>query len=165
MTDHAVRGEIIVRRATEADAPAMAELLNAIIAKGGTTAHRRPFSTERMVGHYVAAERGIHCAVADAGGAILGFQALDWPSPGWTGANPLAVDWATIATFVAIGAQGRGVGQLLFAATLAAARRAGVRAIDATIRRENAGGLAYYGGLGFRDYRSDETVIARKFEL
>jgi L-amino acid N-acyltransferase YncA len=163
MTDHAARGEITVRRATEADAVAMAELLNAIIAKGGTTAHRTPFSTDRMIAHYVAPVLGIHCAVAESGGAVLGFQALDWPDPDWAGANPLPAGWATIATFVAIGAQGQGVGQLLFAATLAAARQAGVTAIDATIRRENAGGLAYYGGLGFTDYWSDETVIARKF--
>ncbi len=157
--------EIVVRRAVEADAPAMAELLNAIIAKGGTTAHRTPFTTDRMVRHYVAAERGISCTVAEADGEILGFQALAWPDPNWTGANPLPGGWATIATFVAIGAQGRGVGGRLFAATKAAARAAGATTIDATIRRENAGGQAYYGGLGFWEYWSDDTVIARKLEV
>jgi L-amino acid N-acyltransferase YncA len=164
MTGPAAQDEIVVRQATAADAPAMAELLNAIIARGGTTAHRTPFSTERMIHHYVASERGISSVVADAGGAILGFQSLDWPAPDWAGANPLPAGWAYIATFVAIGAQGRGVGQRLFAATLAAARGAGVTTIDATIRRENAGGLAYYSGLGFQDYWSDEVVLAKKFE-
>ncbi len=34
--------------------------------------------------------------------------------------------------------------------------------IDATIRRENAGGLAYYSRQGFVDYWSDDTVIAKR---
>lgn len=142
----------------------MAELLNAIIARGGTTAYREPFTDERMRADYVEAALGISSVVAERDGSILGFQALHWPDPGWTGANPLPAGWAYIATFVAIGMQGHGIGTRLFAATRAAARAAGVRAIDATIRRENAGGLAYYSRMGFEDYRSDDVVIARKLE-
>lgn len=152
---------IIIRPARPADAPAMAGLLNAIIARGGTTAYREPFSEERMRADYVEADRGISTVVADRDGTILGFQALHWPDPDWTGANPLPADWAYIATYVAIGAQGQGIGARLFAATREAARAAGVRMIDATIRRENAGGLAYYSRMGFADYWSDEAVIAR----
>lgn len=155
-------GEIIVRPATRADAPAMAELLNAIIARGGTTAHRTPFDAERMVLHYIEPERAVSCVVAERDGKILGFQALEWSDPDWTGPNPLPADWAFIATFVAIEAQGQGIGSRLFAATRAAARQAGVRGIDATIRRENAGGLGYYGRMGFQDYWSDANVIAKK---
>lgn len=154
-------GAIRIRPATRADAPAMTDLLNAIIARGGTTAHRTPFSAERMTRDYIEQERKVSCVVAERGGRILGFQALEWADPDWTGPNPLPADWAFIATFVAIDAQGHGIGTRLFAATRAAARQAGVKAIDATIRRENAGGLAYYGRMGFADYWSDETVIAK----
>ncbi len=157
--------DIVIRSADPADAAAMASLLNAIIAKGGTTAHRQPFNEERMISHYVSPERGISCMVADAGGTILGFQALEWCDPDWKGANPHPADWAVIATFVAIDGQGRGVGARLFAATRTAARKAGVSTIDATIRRENVGGLAYYGGLGFADYWSDDKVIAKRLDL
>jgi L-amino acid N-acyltransferase YncA len=160
-----VSEDIVIRRATEADAAEMAALLNAIIRKGGTTAHRNPFSEERMISHYVAAERGISCVVADARGVILGFQALEWCDPDWAKANPLPAEWAVIATFVADGAQGRGVGGRLFVETLAAARKAEVTAIDATIRWENAGGLAYYGGLGFADYRSDAHAISKRLDV
>lgn len=152
---------IHVRPATRADAPAMAALLNAIIARGGTTAHRTPFSAERITQDYIGPERKVSCVVAERDGRILGFQALAWADPDWTGPNPLPADWAFIATFVAIDAQGQGIGARLFDATRAAARQAGVKAIDATIRRENAGGLAYYSRMGFTDHWSDETVIAK----
>jgi ribosomal protein S18 acetylase RimI-like enzyme len=42
--------------------------------------------------------------------------------------------------------------------TRQAAERAGVRTIDATIRADNAGGLAFYGSLGFREYARRATV-------
>ncbi|MDP3547900.1 MAG: GNAT family N-acetyltransferase [Phreatobacter sp.] len=140
----------------------MTALLNAIIARGGTTAHREPFDVDRMIADYIAPARGIACHVAEQDGVILGFQALEWTDPDWAGANPLPADWALVATFVAIGAQGGGVGSRLFAATREAARAAGVRMIDATIRRENRGGLAYYSRMGFEDYWSDAGVIAKK---
>jgi len=140
----------------------MTALLNAIIARGGTTAHRDPFDVDRMTADVIAPARGIACHVAERDGAIVGFQALEWSDPDWTGANPLPADWAFIATFVAIGMQGTGIGALLFAATRRAALSAGVRMIDATIRRENRGGLAYYSRMGFEDYWSDAEVIAKK---
>lgn len=155
-------GPIVIRPAEAADAPAMADLLNAIIARGGTTAHCDAFDVDRMISLYVAPPRLIACHVAERGGAILGFQALEWTDPDWTGANPLPADWALVATFVAVGTQGQGIGSRLFAATREAARKAGVRMIDATIRRQNSGGLAYYGRMGFEDYWSDAEVVAKR---
>ncbi len=155
-------GELVIRPAKPPDARAMVDLLNAIIARGGTTAHREPFDVDRMIADYIAPARGIACHVAERNGAILGFQALEWTDPDWAGANPLPADWALVATFVAIGAQGGGVGSRLFAATRGAAHAAGVRMIDATIRRENQGGLAYYSRMGFKDYWSDARVVAKR---
>jgi L-amino acid N-acyltransferase YncA len=154
--------DLLIRPAEIRDAAAMADLLNAIIAEGGTTAHRDPFDVDRMIGDYIAPPRAIACHVAERAGAVLGFQALEWTDPAWSGANPLPADWALVATFVAIGTQGQGIGSRLFAATLVAARAAGAAAIDATIRRENRGGLAYYSRMGFVDYWSDGEVIAKK---
>ncbi|KAF0124143.1 MAG: GNAT family acetyltransferase [Xanthobacteraceae bacterium] len=158
----AMTGELAIRPAGLPDAPAMVDLLNAIIRKGGTTAHRVPFDVDRMIADYIAPARGIACHVAGRNGAIVGFQALEWTDPDWAGANPLQADWALVATFVAVGTQGQGIGSRLFAATREAARAAGVRMIDATIRRENRGGLAYYSRMGFEDYWSDTEVIAKK---
>ena len=151
-----------VRAAGPGDAPAMATLINAIIAIGGTTAHRTPFDAEGIVAKFIAPPLLISCFVACDGAEILGFQSLDWSDPDWPGEDAMPADWGIIGSFVDPAAQGRGVGRALFAATREAARRAGVSTIDATIRRENTGGLAFYDGLGFTDYRSDELSISKR---
>jgi GNAT superfamily N-acetyltransferase len=143
---------VTIRPAESGDAPAMAALLNAIIERGGSTAHQSRFDARRMLDHYIVPPLAISCHVSLDKGEVIGFQALEWADPAWPGAGKLPEGWAIIASFVAPAHQGRGVGQALFAATLAAARRAGVLAIDATIRADNRAGLAYYGGLGFADY-------------
>ena len=138
-----------IRPATPADAPQMVALLNAIVAKGGTTAHQRPFDEARMVAHYIASPFSLCCHVAEEEGRILGFQALDWPDPAY---GPAPEGWGFIATFVDGEAAGKGVGRALFEATREAARKAGMVAIDATIRADNASGLGYYSKMGFVDY-------------
>lgn len=140
---------MIVRPATPDDAADMATVLNAIIAIGGTTAHERPFDPDRMRDHYVTSPHSIACHVAEREGRVVGFQSLAWPKDA---NDPMPPGWAIIATFVADGQQGHGIGQALFAATRAAALAAQVATIDATIRADNTGGLRYYSGLGFTDY-------------
>lgn len=130
----------------------MCAVINPIIAQGTTTAHRRPFDQTRMVDHYIAPPRGLSCVVALRAGLLLGFQAVDWADPAHDGPDPLPEGWGSIGSFVAPEAQGLGLGHALFATTLAAARRAGVIAIDATIRADNRPGLGFYHKLGFRDY-------------
>ncbi len=139
---------LTTRPATAKDATAMAALLNEIIAIGGTTAYEDPFNSESMEQQYVSARNLIACTVAENGGELLGFQGVFWP----TEADPLPSGWAYIATFARVGRTGSGVGRALFAATVPAARSAGVRTIDATIRADNTGGLAFYGRMGFTDY-------------
>jgi L-amino acid N-acyltransferase YncA len=126
----------------------MAALLNEIIAIGGTTAYEEPFSSESMDHHYVSARNLIACTIAEQNGELLGFQGLFRP----TAEEPFPDGWAFIATFARVGRTGGGLGRALFAATVRAARGAGVRTIDATIRADNAGGLAFYGRMGFIDY-------------
>jgi L-amino acid N-acyltransferase YncA len=139
---------LTTRPATTKDATAMAALLNEIIAIGGTTAYEEPFSGESMDDHYVSARNLIACTVAERDGELLGFQGLFWP----TDEDPFPMGWAFIATFARVGRTGGGVGRALFAATVKAARGAGVRTIDATIRGDNTSGLAFYGRMGFTDY-------------
>lgn len=136
------------RPATAKDATAMAALLNEIIAIGGTTAYEEPFTSESMDHHYVSARNLIACTLAEKDGDLLGFQGLFWPDEG----DPFPVGWAFIATFVRVGRTGGGVGRALFAETVKAARGAGVRTIDATIRADNTSGLTFYGRMGFTDY-------------
>ena len=140
---------LTVRPATSADAAAMAELINAIIAVGGTTAHEDPFTPEQMVSAYISPPDLISCLVAEADGQLLGFQGTVW---GRDPDDPLPEGWAMIGTFVRVGLTQGGVGSALFAETLKAARAAGVAVIDATIRADNVGGLAFYARQGFVDY-------------
>lgn len=132
-----------VRPAVPGDAPQMATLLNAIISAGGTTAHETPLSAEDMSEHYIAPPKLISCHVAITNGRLSGFQLLKWDDRD---------GWAIIASFVALDRAKMGIGQKLFSATKFAAKDAGVKTIDATIRADNIGGLKYYGGLGFTDY-------------
>ncbi|WP_162906526.1 GNAT family N-acetyltransferase [Algihabitans albus] len=143
----------------------MCGLLNRIIERGGTTAFRGPFTEDRMIRDFLEPPLGISCLVADSGDGVTGFQALEWSDPNWIGPNPLPTDWAFISTYVARGAQGQGVGRRLFEATLAAATAAKVVAIDAKIRKENLVGQAFYGSLGFIEYRSDEESVSKRFVL
>ena len=126
---------MITRYADTEDIPQMVEILNEVIAIGGTTAYQDPVDAayfERLVN---AADRQtfIHVAVADV--QVEGFQ---WISP-----HPERDGLATIATFARPGTGQRGIGTALFAATKTAAKDAGYDEIDATIRADNAGGLDY----------------------
>ncbi|SDE31507.1 GNAT family N-acetyltransferase [Limimaricola pyoseonensis] len=138
-----------IRDARPGDAKALCAVINPHIAAGGSTAHRRPFDAAWMLEHYVAPPQIVCCTVAEEAGRVLGFQSLvlaDDPD------DPLPEGWAVIASFVAEGQGGRGIGRAMFEHTGAAARAAGVTAIDATIRADNAAGLRYYAGLGFTDW-------------
>ncbi|RQP12437.1 MAG: N-acetyltransferase [Microbacteriaceae bacterium] len=154
----------VVRPARADDAEPMAHLLDELIAIGGTTSHREPFDARRIRETFIEVPRGVSCFVALVGGEVAGFQALEWSDPEWTGEHPLPADWAFISTYVSAAHHRRGIGQALFARTAEAARRAGVTAIDATIRRENTGGLAFYASLGFRDYRGDAETVSKRFD-
>lgn len=166
MTPTRGAGPVSLRPVEAGDAAALCALLNPIIEAGGTTAHRRPFTEEEMRRHYVEPPLGIACTLAlDEAEGPLGFQALEWADPAWRGPDPLPEGWAVVATFVRIGSQGRGVGRALFAETLRAAEAAGVMAIDAAIRRHNAGGLRFYDGLGFRTWREDAEAISKRRDV
>ena len=127
----------------------MAELINAIIAIGGTTAYEEPFDAASMDAAYISLPQLVSCFVAEDVGVIVGFQGL---MRSFDPDDPLPDGWATIGTFARVGLTQRGVGGALFAATLEAARAADIAVIDATIRADNAGGLAFYSRQGFVDY-------------
>ena len=59
---------------------------------------------------------------------------------------------STVSTFASRSRHRSGVGSGLFARTSEAASRLGFAAINATIRVENVGGLAYYSRMGFETY-------------
>lgn len=137
---------LTVRPLEADDAAALAELLNAVIAAGGTTALEESFTAERLAETYLAGATVHCCFVAeDEHGTLLGFQTLG-RYPG------LPEDVGDIATFARLGGTQRGVGSALFAATAKRAAELGLSAINATIRGDNTGGLAFYTKQGFADH-------------
>ena len=123
----------------------MAALLNAIIAKGGTTAMTTPVTAADLTRWMAAPDSAWHLA-EDARGALKGFQYIE-PHP------DLPAGDCDVATFVALGESGLGIGSALFEQTKKAARELGYVHIHAIIRADNAGGLAYYQSRGFEDFR------------
>ena len=134
-----------IRPVRATDAAELAELLNAIIARGGTTAFETPFAPAALDQSYLTGPAVHCCFVAESDGQLLGFQTLGMQAF-------LPADVGDIATFTRIGGTQSGVGTALFAATCERARALGLAAINATIRADNAGGLAFYSRMGFTDH-------------
>jgi L-amino acid N-acyltransferase YncA len=145
---------LTVRPSRPDDAPALAAILNAIIAAGGTTAHEEPFSPEDLRAHLLDGPAVLCCHTVLDGDRPAGFQSL-------TRAPYLPPDWAEIATFTRRAPPLRGAGAALWPATRARAVQLGIATIDATIRADNLGGLAYYARIGFVDYAVLRAVQLR----
>jgi L-amino acid N-acyltransferase YncA len=140
-----------VRKADPGDARELSEILNEIIAIGGTTAIETPLSPEELADWFITGEWPLTCHVAETSSGLAGFQSLSLYG------NP-PEGWADIATFTRQNPKIPGVGTALFAATLAAAEERNIEVINATIRADNTGGLAYYEKMGFRTYNMLEKV-------
>lgn len=134
-----------IRKATPADAPELASLLNEIIRAGGTTAIETELSAQEFDDWFISGPYPLACHVAEEDGILYGFQSLSLfgdPPEGW----------ADIATFARMAPKKKGVGTALFEATRKAAAELGLSAINATIRADNVSGLGYYAKMGFKDY-------------
>lgn len=140
---------LLTRPADQGDAAGLAALLNRIIEIGGSTAYQSPFTAARFTDEFLSPSACIACTVAVFDDRLAGFQYLGRPAKD---AYPTPETWAFIASFVAPGMHGCGIGRRLWEETLASARTEGVRAIDATIRADNPAGLRFYAGLGFTDW-------------
>ena len=140
-----------VRPATTKDTGQMADILNAIIEVGGSTA-LESFVDGRGIGNWMARSPGrTTWLVAEDATQLLGFQ--------WTEPNPALPENATdIATFARIGMAGKGIGTALFEATKERCRTLEYTWIKASIRSDNTSGLSYYSKMGFVDWKSDPTV-------
>jgi L-amino acid N-acyltransferase YncA len=142
---------MLIRKAAPLDAAELADLLNAIIRAGGTTALETELTADGFDDWFISGQYALACHVAEADGTLFGFQSLSLygdPPPGW----------ADIATFARMAPRLKGVGTALFPATRKAAQDLGLRAINATIRADNVSGLAYYEKMGFETYHRVKQV-------
>jgi L-amino acid N-acyltransferase YncA len=152
---------VVVREAQAADAEAMSEVLQELIAAGRRT---RAGDTAFVLSHYLRHRQRLHCFVAvDDAEQVLGFQSLKRAHEGNPYGTP--VGWGIIGTHVRPSAARSGVGSALFRASLEGARSAGLPMIEAYIGEENSAALAYYEALGFRTYRHADGIICKSFEV
>ena len=136
---------LAVRPYAPGDEGPLCDVLNAIIAAGGTTAHETPFTPEGLIDHLLAGAR-VQCGhVVLEDGVPVGFQSVT--------RNPkLPQGWGDMSSFTRRAPKVPGAGRALFAATRARAGALGLVALNATIRADNTGGLAYYQSRGFETY-------------
>ena len=139
---------MIIRKVTPQDRDALTSILNEIIAIGGTTAYEKPIEPSHFDRFIAPEDSRTFLHVAEADGAVVGFQ---WLSPDKDGMG-------IIATFARPGTVQRGIGSALFKQTLKCCRDAGYTLLDATIRADNTGGLAYYSKMGFEDHSVTRAV-------
>ncbi|TCK99785.1 L-amino acid N-acyltransferase YncA [Shimia isoporae] len=144
--------QITIRKGADLDLRQSLNLLNEIIAIGGTTALTKPLTREDLRDWLMADPDSAAWHIAeDQDGTLLGFQ---WIGP-WGDLPPEACE---IGTFVKAGRTGLGIGSKLFEATKVAARAMGYDWIDAEIRADNTGGLTYYQSRGFEDYKRKDGI-------
>ena len=119
--------------------------MNAIILAGGTTAIETPLSAEEVVDWFIGPGPKVWCChVALIGDELVGFQSVGR-------FDKLPVGWGEMGTYTKRGHAKTGIGSALFAATRVAARALGLTHLNALIRCDNTGGLAYYSRMGFGD--------------
>ena len=138
---------IIVRRATVADAPQVAAVLNAVIAEGRYTLFDRPFSDEEERAFIASlGDRAVlHVAVVD--GSIVGVQCVDRFASYADSVSHIA----HIGTWLLPERRGQGIGKRLWAESLAFARQCGYRKALISVLVHNEPALRFYRSLGFTD--------------
>lgn len=151
-----------VRPAGPADAPAMTAVLNGVLRLGPALAHHRKMTAGQVADHYLSGADVLSAVVDEEDSAIQGWQSVGW----WQGE-------AHIGTFLAPGALGRGVGQRLFALTCHILQGGPVSSVMASVRADDAAGLAYYARIGFAEVAADALPrdgrgvgrVHRRFDL
>lgn len=148
------------RAALPTDAEDMAQVQNAIYHAG---LRASPVDDALVRERYLDGEYTIACTVADRDDRVVGFQSLKRAWPG----NPYDVPegWGIIGTHIHPEVGRSGIGRRLFAISLAAAKAAGLRHIDASIGADNSPALAYYSAMGFAPYRERSDVIPHRLDL
>ena len=138
---------IIIRRATVADAPQVAAVLNAVIADGRFTLFDKPFSDAEEEAFIASlGDRAVlHVAVANE--LIVGVQCVDRFASYADSVSHIA----HIGTWLLPERRGQGIGRRLWAESLAFARHCGYRKALIGVLAHNDQALRFYRGLGFTD--------------
>jgi ribosomal protein S18 acetylase RimI-like enzyme len=136
-----------VRTATPDDAPAVAAVLQAVVAERVHSAIDRAWTVEEERAYLISlsSREVVHVAIDDIDG-IVGLQVLDR----WSTLDSMA-HVGQVGTFILPSHRRRGLGHTLWAATARFARDAAYRKIVIQVRGSNEAAQAFYRRLGFRE--------------
>ncbi|HEX3367590.1 N-acetyltransferase family protein [Phenylobacterium sp.] len=144
---------MIVRDATEADAPALAAIYGDAVLHGfGTFEEDAPSAADMDARRRAVQTQGMPYLVAELDGQVLGFA---YAGP----FRPRAAYRYTLedSVYVSPDAKGEGVGRAVLSAVIAACEALGIRQLMAVIGdSENAGSIGLHKSLGF-----EETGVGR----
>lgn len=149
-----------IRNAVLDDAEEISAFLKELTAVGKPTS---PDDEAHVQAYYIEDPAKIRCTVAEDETSILRFHSLKPAEPGnkW-GVPP---GWGVIGTHIRPSASRRGVGRAHFSESRAAAEKANLGNIDATIAADNPEALAYYEAMGFQTYRTAAGLISKRYSL
>jgi ribosomal protein S18 acetylase RimI-like enzyme len=138
---------LIVRRASPADAPGVAEVFASVAAERIYSAIDVPF-TEKQERDYLAGLSVREAVfIAQSEDRIVGVQSLDLWSPFIQSMRHVG----QIGTFVLREYRGKSIGKLLWAETKSFARAAGYRKLVIQVRASNTVAHRFYSGFGFTE--------------
>jgi L-amino acid N-acyltransferase YncA len=144
---------MIVREATEADAPALAAIYGDAVLHGFGTFEEEPPTPQDMDGRRRAVqEKGLPYLVAEVDGQVLGFA---YAGP----FRPRAAYRYTLedSVYVSPDAKGKGVGRAVLTAVIDACEALGIRQLMAVIGDTgNLGSIGLHRALGF-----EQTGVGR----
>ena len=135
-----------IRPVQESDAQAISGMLNAIIAIGKYTILEPVTPAIQLEFIQSFPPQGVFLVAERGDGKILGLQDVS-PTSSWSNAMRHLGD---IATYIAMDAQGQGVGGALAQATFTAARAKGFEKLIAMIRGDNPRAIGFYVSQGFK---------------
>ncbi|MEO8098929.1 MAG: N-acetyltransferase [Acidobacteriota bacterium] len=136
---------MIIRPATLSDAQPILAILTGIAAEGAFTAISEPWPLNQQQRYLAGLSRREVVHVAEAEGAIVGYQSLDVWAP--TLASMAHV--GQLGTFLMPEWRGRGVAAELFKATLQFAQQSACRKFVIQVRATNTRAQTFYRRLGF----------------
>lgn len=148
-----------IRRATPADAAAIASIYNDAVLNSTATYDLEPETVEARRRWLAAQDRsGFPVLVAEEHGSVIGWGAL-----GTFRAKPGFKHTAENSVYVVAGHRGSGVGTALLTELLAEARSLGLHVVVAAIDAESAASVRLHRALGFEPVGVFREV-GRKFD-